>query len=222
MMLTRLCPFVASAALACLLTQCSSMERASVVRRESGGESAGNVFSSAAPVVGRYGSYIVVVRGGGRSSSSRLVDQMQRRTEALHSPLASFRSLPGYPRIYAMWMDEETLRADGEARVRINLAAQRGTLLINERVAMDFPICSGKNHSTPRGLFRITQKDAKHWSNLYDCPMPYFMRLTNSGVGLHVGDVLPVPASHGCIRLPKPACEPLFHRVSLGVPVEVF
>lgn len=29
--------------------------------------------------------------------------------------------------------------------------------------------------------------------------MPYFMRLTDSGIGMHVGPVFQTPQSHGCI-----------------------
>ena len=32
--------------------------------------------------------------------------------------------------------------------------------------------------------------------------MPYFMRLTGAGLGMHIGKVPGYPASHGCIRVP--------------------
>ena len=30
--------------------------------------------------------------------------------------------------------------------------------------------------------------------------MPYLMRLTDSGIGMHVGPVFQTPQSHGCIQ----------------------
>ena len=87
---------------------------------------------------------------------------------------------------------------------------------------MDFPVCTGRGaKSTPAGRFRIIEKQVEHRSNLYDCPMPYFMRLTWSGIGMHVGDVYRKPASHGCIRLPQVACEPLFRALPYGSRVEI-
>ena len=51
--------------------------------------------------------------------------------------------------------------------------------------------------------------------------MPYFMRLTNDGVGLHAGMLPGYAASHGCIRLPHAFAELLFSNVSVGTPVDV-
>jgi hypothetical protein len=53
--------------------------------------------------------------------------------------------------------------------------------------------------------------------------MKYFMRLTNDGVGMHIG-VISKPgrrASHGCIRLPSKMAPILFDHVSLGTPVTI-
>jgi lipoprotein-anchoring transpeptidase ErfK/SrfK len=53
--------------------------------------------------------------------------------------------------------------------------------------------------------------------------MPYWMRLTSYGIGMHAG-VIPKPgeaASHGCIRLPKPLAPILFEVVKEGTPVTI-
>ena len=52
--------------------------------------------------------------------------------------------------------------------------------------------------------------------------MPCFMRLTYDGIGLHVGEIRAIPASHGCIRLPHEACLPIFHAVSPGTKVVIY
>lgn len=103
--------------------------------------------------------------------------------------------------------------------MRIHLARQRGELLMDGRVAMDFPVCTGRRNSTPEGHYHILEKDRAHRSNLYHVAMPYFMRLTYDGIGLHVGDVYSAPVSHGCIRLTREACVPLYRLLPVGTPV---
>ena len=53
--------------------------------------------------------------------------------------------------------------------------------------------------------------------------MPYWMRLTSYGIGMHAG-IIPKPgeaASHGCIRLPKELAPVLFESVNVGTPVTI-
>jgi lipoprotein-anchoring transpeptidase ErfK/SrfK len=69
---------------------------------------------------------------------------------------------------------------------------------------------------TPIGVFPITQKDAKHVSNLYDAAMPYMMRLTNDGVSIHATNVRNGFASHGCIGVPLEFAKKVFDRAHLG------
>ena len=54
-------------------------------------------------------------------------------------------------------------------------------------------------------------------------PMPYWMRLTSYGIGMH-GGLIPEPgkpASHGCIRMPKEFVPILFDSVVVGTPVTI-
>lgn len=53
--------------------------------------------------------------------------------------------------------------------------------------------------------------------------MPYYMRLTGDGVGMHAGPI-PKPgyrASHGCIRMPRSFAPLIFASVSVGTPVSI-
>ena len=54
-------------------------------------------------------------------------------------------------------------------------------------------------------------------------PMPYWMRLTSYGIGMHAGFIPNPghPASHGCIRLPKPMAPKVFEVVKSGTKVEI-
>ena len=139
----------------------------------------------------------------------------------------------------------------GNARVVISLSKQRAFVFAGEELYIDTPISSGKRgNATPTGVFTITQKNANHRSNIYGdfvdsrgrvvragislkidsapsgtryvgAPMKYFMRLTDSGVGMHVGILPGYPASHGCIRLPAQIAPLIYHRVKIGTRVTV-
>lgn len=133
-----------------------------------------------------------------------------------------FRSSENYRLTFNTWKDDNLMRRPGRKLVVIDLANQRGLCLVDGQVAMDFPVCTGQgSHLTPTGSFRISEKDVNHRSNLYNCPMPYFMRLTNEGIGLHIGDVYRVPASHGCIRITRDACISLFNALPRGTEVVI-
>ena len=52
-------------------------------------------------------------------------------------------------------------------------------------------------------------------------PMKWFMRLTDDGVGMHIGILPGYPASHGCIRMPADIAPLFYQKVKVGTPVEV-
>lgn len=163
----------------------------------------------------------------------------------------AFRAQEGWRKL--TYRQEELLaaaKADNSA-VEISLQEQRGLLLVDGSVAMDFPVATGKaSHPTPKGSYKIIEKKKDHKSNLYGrivsaegqtlvsdadtrsdvapedgrfvgAPMPYWMRLTPTGVGLHVGHVPGRPASHGCIRLRREAAIKLFRILEIGSPVTI-
>jgi lipoprotein-anchoring transpeptidase ErfK/SrfK len=133
----------------------------------------------------------------------------------------------------------------------ISLSKQRAFLFVGSKVAMESPISSGRKPGwTPEGKFTILEKDPTHRSSLYGnfvdeagnvirggidrrrdaapsgthyegAPMLYFMRLTEKGVGMHVGYLPGYPASHGCIRMPQEMAKAFYEAVSLGTPVTV-
>ncbi|WP_186342980.1 L,D-transpeptidase [Allochromatium palmeri] len=107
-------------------------------------------------------------------------------------------------------------------------------------------------YPTPTGRFQVTEKVENKRSNLYGkvygkggrvlrssvkvgrdpipdggrfegARMPFFMRLTDDGVGLHAGPIPNPgrPASHGCIRMPSKLAPVLFRHVSNGTPVTI-
>lgn len=134
------------------------------------------------------------------------------------------------------------------SRIEITLSTLRGQVLLGDEVAIDSPVSPGKkSHPTPTGDFSIIGKIKNHRSNIYGTiygpegewvasgdqrkhsipeggkfvgvKMPYWMRLTNGGVGLHAGPVPNHPASHGCIRLPGKIAPVIFTKTKVGTPV---
>lgn len=124
---------------------------------------------------------------------------------------------------FNVWKDDTLLNSKGEQHIEIYLATQRGIFFVNGRPAVMFPVCTGrKGYETPPGIYNILEKRRTHRSNIYHVSMPCFMRLTYDGIGLHVGQIKKYPASHGCIRLPKEACLPIFNAVKNGTRVVIF
>src|SRR6516165_5662952 len=77
-------------------------------------------------------------------------------------------------------------------------------------------------YETPVGIYSVLQKEAEHYSNLYDdASMPFMQRITWSGIALHAGALPGYPASHGCIRLPHGFSKKLFGMTKPGARVIV-
>ena len=105
----------------------------------------------------------------------------------------------------------------------VSLRSQRITVYDANGGILQAPVSSGqKGRETPAGVFSVLQKDADHYSNLYDNAwMPHMQRLTWSGIALHGGPLPGYPASHGCVRLPFAFARSLFGGTRLGMRVIV-
>jgi lipoprotein-anchoring transpeptidase ErfK/SrfK len=105
----------------------------------------------------------------------------------------------------------------------VSLREQRITVYDKNGWILRAPVSSGqKGRETPAGVFSVIQKDAEHYSNLYDdAYMPHMQRLTWSGIALHGGPLPGRAASHGCVRMPYDFAEQLFSATSLGMRVIV-
>ncbi len=185
----------------------------------------------------------------------RVDDALRLEEEARGKKLAftheAFVASPTYRTSRDVWSGRALERKDPKhSRVEILLDVQRGRLYINDQLAMDFPICSGRvgGSETPRGTFRISQKVKEYRSNRYGyyvdangdfvqggaeagkpgpagtsfmgSSMPYWMRF-NGAIGLHVGNVYRDGESHGCVRVPEEACSILFEKLAVGSTVVV-
>jgi hypothetical protein len=105
----------------------------------------------------------------------------------------------------------------------VSLQNQRITVYDASGWILRAPVSSGqKGRETPAGIFSVIEKEAEHYSNLYDDAfMPHMQRITWSGIALHGGPLPGYPASHGCVRMPFDFAERLFDETRLGLRVIV-
>src|ERR1051326_2427441 len=105
----------------------------------------------------------------------------------------------------------------------VSLSKQHVTIYDAGGWIMRAPVSSGrKGYETPAGIYSVIQKEAEHYSNLYeDGYMPFMQRITWSGIALHGGPLPGYPASHGCVRMPIEFAEHLFGLTKLGMRVIV-
>ena len=105
----------------------------------------------------------------------------------------------------------------------VSLRNQRITVYDANGWILRAPVSSGqKGRETPAGIFSVIQKEAEHYSNLYDdAYMPHMQRITWSGIALHGGPLPGHPASHGCVRMPYDFAGHLFDATRLGMRVIV-
>jgi lipoprotein-anchoring transpeptidase ErfK/SrfK len=133
----------------------------------------------------------------------------------------------------------------------VSIPKQRAYLMMGEDIVADGPISSGKRgHSSPIGHLQVLEKDPNHHSNLYGdfvdrngrivragvsaridpapsgthfegAAMKLFLRLTEDGVGMHIGILPGYPASHGCIRQSSDGAKLFYDHVKVGTSVDV-
>jgi len=139
------------------------------------------------------------------------------------------------------------------SHIEISINEQKARFYSGDKQVGWTTIASGiQRYPTPVGTFAVLEKVQNKKSNLYGriynkegklikrnakmgvhpvpaggyfkgASMPYFLRLTNDGIGLHAGPI-PRPgnrASHGCIRMPKNLAPILYRYVDIGTPVTI-
>ena len=141
----------------------------------------------------------------------------------------------------------------GPTTVNVVLNEQKAYIYRGGQPAGWTYVASGRSgHDTPTGSFTVMEKKAQKSSQTYGvivnssgdvinsdamagrdpipqggrfvgAPMPYWMRLTGTGIGMHAGNIPQPgsPASHGCVRLPAAMAAKLYDVVDVGSKVVV-
>jgi lipoprotein-anchoring transpeptidase ErfK/SrfK len=165
------------------------------------------------------------------------------------TPAPEVVKAPEPPPLYE-WKGDET---PGALRVRIDLSEQKAQLYKGKSdVGWTYVATGRAGFATPAGTYKVTEKKADKASNRYGvivnaagtvvdwdakagrekipaggrfvgAPMPYWMRLTSYGIGMHAGPIPHPgsPASHGCIRLPEYIAQKLFENAVMGTSVSI-
>jgi lipoprotein-anchoring transpeptidase ErfK/SrfK len=151
------------------------------------------------------------------------------------------------------WKGSDVSPLTGTLSVRINLSEQKARIYQNgQEIAWTYVATGTSNRPTPTGSFHIMEKKADKASNRWGimvnaagetvnwnacngvsrtpsgghfvgAPMPHWMRLTSTGVGMHGGPIPNPgsPASHGCIRLPYEMAGKMFAALPSGTSVTI-
>jgi len=122
------------------------------------------------------------------------------------------------------WLSADDSSATASVNhIVVSLVDQRLYAYNGQQLVAWSNVSSGRpGHETPTGSFVVSEKDPDHHSSLYaNASMPYFMRLTDGGVGLHAGELPGYPASHGCVRLPLGMARELYQHVESGTSVDI-
>lgn len=156
--------------------------------------------------------------------------------------------LPGEPKLYVLPDEKRAI-----TRIVVDTEMQQARFYDgNEEIGWTTVATGVSSYPTPTGEFRVIEKVENKRSNLYGkvygkggklvnanarvgrdpipdggrfegARMPYFLRLTNDGIGLHAGPIPRPgrPASHGCIRVPAKVAPRMFEQIALGTPVSI-
>ena len=131
-------------------------------------------------------------------------------------PVSTILAVPGRMQYGDYRWDDKGV-PNGPTWVRVDLKSQiisvfRGGQEIGTAVIL----YGADGLATPTGKFPVQAKLKDHWSQTYDAPMPYTLRLTADGVSIHGSNVRWGYATHGCVGVPTAFAAKLFDSVAVG------
>ena len=167
------------------------------------------------------------------------------------TPHIEFSDKKIYPKTYDIYKNEELLaNKDLKAtHIVVDKTTQRLKLYIGKAIAVDTPCTTGKSGKrTPSGEFAITSKIKNKRSTIFGrcyyrgrcvhggdkrkcrsrynkfvgSNLPYWMRLTDNGIGMHASHgIRRYAGSNGCIRLPYSIASTIYSRTDNGTSVTI-
>jgi hypothetical protein len=111
---------------------------------------------------------VAAVAASGCATLQQMQDPKARQAAKYREQHATFRSQEGWRELTYRHSDLLAKATAQNSTVEISLKEQRGLLLVDGGIAMDFPVATGKaSHPTPQGSYEILEKKKDHKSNLY-------------------------------------------------------
>ena len=130
---------------------------------------------------------------------------------------------------------DESHASIGNTYVEVSIQDQHVWYHENGGIVMDSPCVTGNmsaGHGTPVGAYYVSERVPGKYlvGDGYKTWVNRWMRLTNSGVGLHDagwrssfgGTIYTYSGSHGCVNLPTSFAYELYDRIQTGVPVVIY
>ncbi|MEK7557757.1 MAG: L,D-transpeptidase family protein [Patescibacteria group bacterium] len=116
-------------------------------------------------------------------------------------------------------------------KIEVNLKQQTLSYFLSDVKLGEFSVSSGKNNTTPRGNFKISNKSLKAWSS-YGLWMPYWLGIEGQKFGIHELPIWPngyregqdhlgKPVSHGCIRLGIGPAKIIYNWIEKGTKISI-
>jgi hypothetical protein len=109
-------------------------------------------------------------------------------------------------------------------KLKLSTGAQRLYVVEGDKVLLATPVTVGTPSTpTPHGNYTIYSKQEQRRrvsSPGAGYPMTYWMEF-KSAYGLHWGFIKPVPATHGCVRIPLKAAAKVFKLIRTGTPINI-
>ncbi|WP_295448255.1 L,D-transpeptidase [uncultured Thiodictyon sp.] len=178
----------------------------------------------------------------------KVADKAAAPAEVAPGPIPAPKEKPAPGKLYEWDAKDRKL-----TRIIVNTDEQKARFYVGDEQVGWTTVASGlKSHPTPVGHFEVLERSVNKRSNLYGkvlgkggrvlstnaksgqgqfpsgarfegASMPYYLRITYDGVGLHAGPIPHPghPASHGCIRLPAKLAPVLFEHVGVGTQVSI-
>lgn len=135
-----------------------------------------------------------------------------------------------------------TKKTDEKTYIEINISHQVMWVFKGGELLVQTPVVTGSQADgwdTPVGTYSVIDKETDKVLNGssvgfdYEVPVNYWMRLTNSGIGIHDIDwlnsgnawdsrqVYELQGSHGCINVPNDVMATVYNNIPVGTPVYV-
>ncbi len=137
---------------------------------------------------------------------------------------------------------KQKVKTDEPTYIEISLSQQLMWVYLDDELLVQTPVVTGSaadDWETPTGEFTVISKetdkelDGSTVGYDYLVPVNYWMRLTNSGIGIHDIDwlnadnawnsreVYETQGSHGCINTPGEAMATIYENIPVGTPVYI-